>query len=135
MSPSEAERQVIDPAAGGTLAVTAEALYLVNLLLVPGIAFVILLALYLRNNKTAPLLARCHLRQTIAASLWAGVLLVLVNGLILALGGYQAPATWVVLILYFTTCHASLVLLGVLGLAKAMAGQPYRYPLIGRPCD
>lgn len=135
MSHSEADRSVIDPAAGATLAVTAEVLYLVNLLLVPGITFVILLVIYLRNSKTAPPLARCHLRQTFAASLWAGVLLVLVNGLILALGGYQAPATWVVLILYFTTCHASLVLLGVLGLAKAMAGQPYRFPLIGRPCD
>ncbi|MBU1191407.1 MAG: hypothetical protein KKA36_03725 [Gammaproteobacteria bacterium] len=135
MSPSEADRRVAEPVAGATLAVTAEVLYLVNLLLVPGLAFVILLVIYLRNSKTAPPLARCHLRQTFAASLWAGVLLVLVNGLILALGGYQAPATWVVLILYFVTCHASLVLLGVLGLAKAMAGQSYRYPVIGRPCD
>ena len=28
-----------------------------------------------------------------------------------------------VVIIYFTTCHATLVLLGVMGLAKAMAGQ------------
>lgn len=121
--------------AGTALAVTSEVLYLVNLLLVPGIAFLALLLVYRRNIGHAPSLARCHLRQTLAGSLWAGVLLILVNGLILALGGYHAPATWVVLILYFVTCHASLVLLGVLGLAKAMAGQPYRYPLVGRPCD
>ena len=31
----------------------------------------------------------------------------------------------------FVTCHAALVLLGALGLSKAMAGQSYRYPLIG----
>jgi hypothetical protein len=120
---------------GTSLAVTAEALYLVNLLLVPGLAFAVLLVVYLRRIGTAPPLARCHLRQTLFASLWAGVLLVAVNGLILALGGYDAPNTWVILVLYFTTCHATLVLLGVLGLAKAMAGQPYRYPLIGRPCE
>ena len=46
-------------------------------------------------------------------------------------GGYHQPYTWVVLLLYFTTAHASLVLLGVLGLARAMAGQGFRYPLIG----
>lgn len=120
---------------GTSLAVTAEALFLVNLLLVPGVAFALLALLYLRRIGTAPPLARCHLRQTFFASLWAGVLLVAVNGLILALGGYDAPNTWVILVLYFTTCHATLVLLGVLGLAKAMAGQPFRYPLIGRPCE
>jgi uncharacterized Tic20 family protein len=120
---------------GTSLAVTAETLYLVNLLLVPGVAFAVLAVLYLRRKDAAPPLARCHLRQTLSASLWAGVLLVAVNGLILALGGYDAPYTWVILVLYFTTCHTTLVLLGVLGLAKAMAGQPYRYPLIGRPCE
>ncbi len=135
MPPSVSDTAEPSSPAGMGLAVSAEVLYLVNLLLVPGVAFLVLLALYLRSGKTAPLLARCHLRQTFAASLWAGVLLVLVNGLILALGGYHAPSTWVVLILYFVTCHASLVLLGVLGLAKAMAGQPYRYPIIGRSCD
>ncbi len=113
------------------LAITAEVLYLLNLLLLPGLAFVVLLYLYRKHLHTAPPLSRCHLRQTVTGSVWAGVLLILANGLILALGGYQAPATWVILILYFTTCHASLVLLGVLGLSKAMAGQCYRYPLLG----
>jgi hypothetical protein len=56
-----------------------------------------------------------------------------VNLGIVLLGGYRSPHTWMVLIIYFTTCHATLVLLGVLGLSRAMAGQPFRYPLIGRP--
>lgn len=120
---------------GTSLAVMAEVLYLTNLLLLPGVAFVVLLVLYRRHGKTAPPLARCHLRQTLAGSLWAGVLLIVANGLIVLFGGYHAPGTWVILVLYFTTCHASLVLLGVLGLSKAMAGQRYRYPLLGRACD
>ena len=36
-----------------------------------------------------------------------------------------------VLIIYFTVCHSTLVLFGVVGLAKAMAGQCWRFPLIG----
>lgn len=120
--------------AGQTLAALAEALYLVNLLLMPGLAFLVLLGLYWRYRRSAPPLARCHLRQTVNASLWAGMLLVVANGVIIALGGYAASHTWVVVVLYFTTCHATLVLFGALGLARATAGQMYRYPLIGRTC-
>jgi len=130
MPPSEPEQEV----PGQTVAIVAEALYLLNLLLLPVAAFVLLLWLYRKHLSNAPPLARCHLRQTLSASLWAGALLVLVNSAIFALGGYRAPFTWVIVVLYFTTAHASLVLLGTLGLAKAMAGRPYVYPLIGRPC-
>jgi hypothetical protein len=130
MPSSENEREV----AGEGLAIAAESLYLVNLLLAPGIAFTILVWLYVRHVRRAPPLARCHLRQTLSASLWAGVLLIAVNAAILLLGGYDAPNTWVVIVLYFTTAHATLVLFGALGLAKAMAGKPYSFPLVGRPC-
>jgi hypothetical protein len=33
--------------------------------------------------------------------------------------------------MYFTCIHSTLVLLGAFGLAKALAGQAWRYPLIG----
>ena len=118
---------------GQGLAIAAESLYLVNLLLLPGLAFLALLWLYFRHRDDAPALARGHLRQTLSASLWAGALLVIVNLLIVALGGYAAAWTWVVVILYFTTAHTTLIVLGILGLARALAGQPYRYPLIGNP--
>jgi hypothetical protein len=130
MPPSGADA----PVAGEHLAVAAEALFLVNLLVAPGLGFAALAWLYFRHARTAPALARCHLRQTFSASLWAGGLLVIANGAIIALGGYDAPYTWVVVVLYFTTVHSTLVLLGTLGLAKAMAGKPYVYPLVGRPC-
>jgi hypothetical protein len=130
MPPSETEREV----PGQTLATAAEALYLANLLILPVLAFLILLRLFVKHRLRAPPLARCHLRQTVSASLWAGVLLIAANLLIVVLGGYDAPYTWVIVVLYFTTAHASLVILGALGLARAMAGKPYVYPLIGRPC-
>lgn len=122
-----------DQTPGQDIAVWAEALYLANLLLAPGLAFLALLWLY-RRTPSLPPLARCHLLQTIRASLWAGALLVLANLAILLAGGYAAPATWVIVIIYFTTCHSTLVLLGVLGLAKAMAGQEFVYPVLGRRC-
>jgi hypothetical protein len=120
---------------GQSLAVTAEVLYLANLLLLPGIAFFALLALWARHRHDASPLARCHLRQTLAASLWAGGLLVVANAAIILLGGYRQPSTWIIVILYFTMFHSTFVLLGVLGLAKAMAGKPCVYPLIGWRCD
>jgi len=124
-----------DPRAGSpglALAVAAEGLYLANLLLLPGLAFVVLALLFLRC-RGAPALALAHLEQAFAASLWAGVLLVVVNALILLLGGYKGAQTWVLLIVYFTVCHSSLVVLGIVGLAKALAGQCWRFPLVGRP--
>lgn len=120
-------------AAGLRLAVAAEGLYLANLLLLPGIAFLALVYLARRAGPDTPKLAVAHLGQTVAGSLWAGGLLVVVNALIVLLGGYSGAHTWVLVILYFTVCHSTLVLLGVVGLAKALAGQCWRYPLIGRP--
>ena len=117
------------------LAVMAESLYLCNLLLLPGIAFVWLLLLNVRRSSAASPLALCHLRQTLVASIWAGVLLLPITVLTIAIGGYQSIGAWTTALLYFTVCHASLVLLGIVGLAKAMAGQAWRYPLIGPVCE
>ncbi|MGB5638911.1 MAG: hypothetical protein WBM63_07310, partial [Sedimenticolaceae bacterium] len=63
---------------------------------------------------------------------WAGVLLVIANGLILILGGYDGPNVWAVVITYFTMCHSMFIFFGAYGLAKAMAGQCWRFPLVGR---
>ncbi|MGB7501196.1 MAG: hypothetical protein WBM25_02255 [Azonexus sp.] len=121
--------------AGQNLAVLAEALYLINLLLLPGIAFAALLWLWLANKDSAPPLARQHLRQTSFVSLVGGFLIVTLSGLVLAFGGLDWAWTWVVLILYFTCIHSTLVLFGMYGLIKAMSGQVWRFPLIGPPLE
>lgn len=133
MQPSGNEQQEVE-LPGQRLAIIAEALYLVNLLVLPGLAFVALVVVYFRHISQAPPLARCHLEQTLFASLWAGMLLIVANGVILLLGGYDAAYTWVVLVLYFTTVHTTLVILGTIGLAKAMAARPFEYPLVGKKC-
>lgn len=126
-------------ASGAGLAVLAETLYLVNLLLLPGIAFLGLAWLRLRCFQRSPPLARCHIQQTLSAGIWAGVLLVAVVALIVLAGGRDGPWTWVIVVVYFTVCHSTLVLLGAFGLSRALAGRCWRFPLVGRPlppgCD
>jgi len=116
---------------GQRLATRAEVLYLMNLLLIPGLGFALLALLYLKHRDRSPPLAAQHLRQTLAASLWAGALLAGVTGITILLGGLHNSLTWLIAIPWFVTCHATFILLGVIGLTKAMAGKPYRYPLIG----
>lgn len=115
---------------GRGLAIAAESLFLANLMIAPGLAFVALIWLR-RHHADAPPLARCHLAQAFFVSLWGGVLLVAASGAVLALGGLAWKWTWVIVILYFICIHSTLILFGVLGLAKALAGKPYVYPLIG----
>lgn len=118
----EAERQ---------RAICAHALYLLNLLLAPGIAFVALWWCRRRWQPQAGAALREHLRQAFVAALWSGALLLLVSLAVGLLGGLGNSATWVLLILYFTLVHAGLVLSGAYALSRAMAGLPCRYPLPG----
>lgn len=117
--------------AGQSLAVWAQSLYLANLLLAPGLAFGVLAWLWWRHKDTAPPLARQHLHQATIVSLVGGVLIVVLSGAWVAFGGLQSAWTWVVVLTYFVCIHGTLVLLGMFALTKAMAGQPWRYPLIG----
>lgn len=116
---------------GQRLAVIAEALYLTNLLLAPGIAFAALVWLWFKHKDSAPPLARQHLQQATYVSVIGGVLIVCLSAGLVALGGLHWPWTWVVVLTYFVCIHGALVLCGMFALAKAMAGQAWRYPLIG----
>jgi uncharacterized Tic20 family protein len=116
---------------GKFLAVAAESLYLLNLLVLPGIAFFILTWLYLKYENNSPALAACHLRQSFSASIWAGLLLLFLTSVVFFAGGYNSPYLWVTMILYFTICHSSLILLGIFALVKALAGEKFHYPIIG----
>lgn len=116
---------------GQSLAVAAEMLYLANLMLAPVAAFAVLAWLWHRHAATAPPLARNHLRQTFFVSLWGGSLLVAVSIAFVVLIGLDSGWTWTLVIIYFTCVHSTLILLGVAGLARAMAGRCFRYPLIG----
>lgn len=116
-----------------TIAVAAETLYLVNLLLLPGLGFILLLLLYKSQYKQASPFTLNHLQQTVSASIWGGFLIIVVCVLILFLGGINGPYIWMIAIIYFTIAHSSFIILGMIGLIKALAGQCWSYPLVGRP--
>ena len=132
---SEDDFGVREEIPGQGLAIAAEALFLLNLLALPGLAFAILAGLWLRFRHDAPPLARQHLRQAFVVSLWGGVLIVVCSAGILIAGGLHEQWTWVVLILYFTCIHSTLILLGMVALVKAMGGQSWRFPVIGPKLD
>lgn len=117
---------------GQPLALAAETLYLANLLIAPGLAFGVIAWLWRKERHAAPPLARNHLQQTFFVSLYGGILLVLVSAVVLLMGGLGWQWTWVMVIIYFTCIHSTLVVFGILGLAKALAGDEYVYPLLGR---
>jgi len=123
----------VDAEAGKSLAVKAESLYLVNLMLMPGVAFALLLLLYWLNRKQADALAMNHLAQTVGVSVTGGVVIMVASALFIIQGGADSGYTWMAVLLYFTFIHSSLILMGVMGLVKAMAGQHYVFPLIGKP--
>lgn len=118
---------------GPALAIAAGAFFLINLMLLPGIAFVILVGLWWKHRDNADPLVRNHLLQNVVASLWGGAMLISVSMTILLLGGFSNPWSWLLGILYFILCHAGLIYLGVMGLIRAMNGHAWRFPLIGPP--
>lgn len=120
---------------GYRLAVAAESLYLVNLMLAPGLAFMPLAWLWLKHGRDAAPLARCHLDQTFWVSLIGGAAIVVAIALVIAAGGLDWAWTWVIVVLYFTLIHSTLIMFGMVGLAKALSGKLYVYPLVGRRCD
>ena len=132
---SEDDFGVSEEKLGQGLAVAAEALFLLNLLALPGLAFAILAGLWFRFRHEAPPLARQHLKQATYVSFWGGLLIVGLSGIILGLGGLHSAWTWVALILYFTCIHSTLVLFGMYALIRALNGQTWRYPLIGPAVD
>jgi uncharacterized membrane protein len=118
---------------GQQLAILAESLYVANLLIIPFLGFIILGFVFLKKHGTAPPLAQSHLEQTIAASIGIAVMFIAFAGIIMLLRmwGLEAVGVWMIVVIVFTIIHATMVLFGVLGLAKAMAGKCWRYPVFG----
>jgi hypothetical protein len=121
--------------AGQDFAVLAESLYIANLLILPVLAFIILVFLFLKKHGTLPPLAQSHLEQTISAGIWIAVIFFVAGMtiMLMRLLGIEDVTLWVIVIILFTIVHTTMVLLGVLGLAKALAGKCWSYPVIGKP--
>ncbi len=120
---------------GQNLAVLFESLYVANLLILPVLAYVILVILFLKKHGSLPALAESHLEQTLSTSIWIAVMVFagVMTIMILRFNEIEEVTLWVIVVIMFTTLHATMVLLGVVGLAKALSGKCWRYPLFGKP--
>jgi hypothetical protein len=125
------EEQAVE---GQSLAVVAESLYVANLLILPFIAFFVLVYIFIKQHGSAPPLARSHLEQTLSASISIAIMFFACAMIILLLRawGLEDVSIWMIVVIVFTIIHATMVLFGVLGLARAMSGKCWRYPVFGK---
>ena len=101
------------------LAVICQSLYLVNLLLLPGLAFLLLTVLFAKHYQQ-PGWQRIHLYRALQCSILAGLALIVLPLAVIAYLQYYETIL-VMMILYFVTVHAAFVLLGLLNLSRAMS--------------
>ncbi len=94
---------------------------LLNLTVLPGISFVALLLIY---RKTEPgTIDRYHALLGIKINIIAAAVLFLVSALMILLGGFNSPWTWVYVITYFTLVHTLFIVLAVWALVRAWSGD------------
>ncbi len=130
MNPSETAPPINKDKHDSNIAILAETLFLANLLLIPIIPFLVLFYLYQKYSSKPDTIAYNHLRQTLIASVLAGVFIVLIAGVFYFFSSTSAAITWTIIITYLTCVHSVFVMLGIYGLSKAMVGQKVKFPLI-----
>ena len=120
--------------AGQDFAVLVESLYVANLLILPVLSFVILVFLFLKKHGSLPPLANSHLEQTISAGFLTAIMFFVAALTIMTmrLVGVEDITLWLIAIILYTIVYATMLLLGILGLAKALSGKCWSYPVVGR---
>ncbi len=113
--------------------VILQSLYLLNLLALPGIAMVPMIYLCRRHWHSPDRVTVCHIRQVLAATIWF-LLVVAGGGLLFWLLGEPSAHLWTMLLMYLIIFHTTFVMIGMVGLAKALTRKSYRIYLIGVPC-
>jgi threonine/homoserine/homoserine lactone efflux protein len=98
---------------------------LLNLTVLPGIAFIWLLMIYqkTRQQSTPEAIDSYHARLGIKLNLIAAAALFLVSALMILLGGFHSPWTWVYVISYFTMVHTIFIVFAIWALVRAWSGE------------
>ena len=97
---------------------------LLNLTILPVISFIVLLTIY---KKTEPgTIARYHAVLGIKINLIAATALFLVSALMILLGGFNSPWTWVYVISYFTIVHTIFIIIAIWALVRSWSGDKLR---------
>jgi len=103
----------------GSDAVVYQSLFLMNLLLIPGLSFMMLIWLFVRRKHNKGW-QRIHLYRSVQLSVLNGFFLMFIPLLTLSTS-HTFEASLMVMVVYFVTIHATFVLLGMLNVSRAMA--------------
>ena len=94
---------------------------LLNLTILPVISFIALLLIY---RKTEPdTIDRYHVMLGVKVNIIAATVLFLVSALMILLGGFNSPWTWVYVISYFTIVHTFFIIFALWALVRAWSGD------------
>lgn len=96
-------------------------LSLLNLTALPVIGFVALLFIYKKTEANT--IDRYYVMLGITTNLIAAIALVLVTGLMILLGGFDSPWTWVYVISYFVFVHAMFILFATWTMVRSWTGK------------
>lgn len=97
---------------------------LLNLTFLPGLAFIYLLIKMGKTEKQA--IDHYHTLLGIKLNLFAAFSLFVVSGVMVLMGGFESPLTWVYVITYFTFVHTLFILVAVWAIVRAWSGQKIR---------
>jgi hypothetical protein len=103
---------------GGRDAMIYQSLFLMNLLLIPGLSFLILIWLFVKRKHQIGW--QCiHLYRSLQLSVMAGFFIIIIP-LVILITTNAFEASLMVMIIYFVILHAVFVLLGMLNISRAM---------------
>jgi len=94
---------------------------LLNLTVLPVISFIALLLIY--RQTQAGTIARYHAVLGIKINIIAATVLFLVSALMVLLGGFNSPWTWVYVISYFTIVHTLFIVIALWALVRSWSGD------------
>ncbi len=94
---------------------------LLNLTILPVISFIALLLIYTKTESDT--IDRYHATLGIKINIIAAAVLFLVSALMILLGGFNSPWTWVYVISYFTIVHTVFIVFALWALVRAWSGD------------
>lgn len=97
---------------------------LLNLTIIPLLGFVLLLLVYRKTTDSS--IGRYHAKLGIKINIVAVAVLFIVSALMIALGGFDSPWTWVYVISYFTIVHTIFIVIAIWALVRAWSGDTLR---------
>jgi hypothetical protein len=94
---------------------------ILNLTILPGLGFIALVLIYKKTKPNA--IDHYHALLGLKINIIAAAVLLLVSALMIALGGFASPWTWVYVITYFIIVHTAFIIFSLWALVRAWSGD------------